>query len=119
MSGGQGWAAGVIRGEQEPEHWFARAFSREFERAFGKNHWASDIQSTSSGPTASDIVATKRFPRMRWPRGRRNGKRIVGFSVKCSVDLSNWLALPHWELRYAKFVSWLCLSVWFNLEYED
>ena len=56
MSGGQDWAASVIRGESEPEHWFARAVSREFERAFGKNHWASDSQSTYSGSEATPIA---------------------------------------------------------------
>jgi len=53
-----------------------------------------------------------------WPRGRSNGQRVAGVSIKVNVDLLRWTWLPvvHW--RYAGCVWWLCFWVWINWEYE-
>lgn len=36
--------------------------------------------------------------RLRWPRGRYNGRRIVGFSVSLSVRVNCWRLFAVWNL---------------------
>jgi hypothetical protein len=50
----------------------------------------------------------------RWPRGRYNGRRIVGVELKIIIDLSYWYWKPvqvkygggdHW-LYFRTFIQW-------------
>lgn len=55
--------------------------------------------------------------KLRWPRGRFNGQRIVGATVKVSFDLT-W-----WSLGWPSFRSGTCLSlgplhVWLGWAYD-
>jgi hypothetical protein len=54
---------------------------------------------------------------MTWPRGRYNGARIVGMSVKVVIDVTRWrIYLPS---RYARGSFWIGpVGVYINLEYE-
>lgn len=54
--------------------------------------------------------------RFRWPRGRWNGKRIIGFSLKLRVSTYWWGFIPHWP-KYAG-CSWLWFVFWIDAEYE-
>jgi len=51
-----------------------------------------------------------------WPRGRFNGRRIVGIDVRVRVDITRWrLALPN---RYGTCLSVGPLHVWPAAAYE-
>ena len=53
--------------------------------------------------------------KFRWPRGRYNGKRIAGFSLKVGLDLIWWHWKPVCRWNFGQpFVWWLC----FNLRAE-
>ena len=53
---------------------------------------------------------------MNWPRGKYNGRDIVGVSVKVRVYLNRWYWRPrHYE--YSWNFHWLCFSVWIEAEY--
>ena len=53
---------------------------------------------------------------IRWPRGRYNGQRIVGVTVKADIDVLNWgLSLP---TRYGGCL-WLGpLRLWVSACYD-
>lgn len=55
---------------------------------------------------------------MRWPRGKYNGMRIVGFDVRVRFDLCRWsLAWP--SLLYGTCLSIGPLHVWFGSAYKE
>jgi hypothetical protein len=54
---------------------------------------------------------------MRWPRGKYNGRRIIGLSVECKCYLMHWYWLPH-KTKLMSGFHWLCFSVWFMWVYE-
>lgn len=54
---------------------------------------------------------------MKWPRGRYNGQRIVGFVVKTRFDLLWWgFHLP--SIKYGRCGSLGPLHVWLEAAYE-
>lgn len=54
---------------------------------------------------------------MRWPRGKYNGRRIVGFETKVRLDLSWWsLGLP--SFRRGKCGSFGPIHVWIEAAYD-
>lgn len=67
--------------------------------------------------TDVDKAAERRF--FKWPRGRYNGKRIVGITFKFEIDLSNWFWRPVTVWKYAGGFHWLCFWTWTNWNYED
>jgi hypothetical protein len=50
--------------------------------------------------------------KIRWPRGRFNGRRIVGLTGKVSIDLSwwNWRPCIAWN-HGNPYLLWLCLQL--------
>ena len=55
---------------------------------------------------------------MKWPRGKHNGRRIVGVSFKIAIAVTCW----HWKPFMYKcgplYVHWLCVETWTELVYE-
>jgi hypothetical protein len=58
-------------------------------------------------------IKKKRFPR--WPRGRWNGRRIVGIQAKVVIDVTCWNV--RWP-RYGTCLGLGPLRIWFGLEYR-
>lgn len=56
---------------------------------------------------------------MSWPRGRYNGKRIVGLSVKLQIDVSHWNWKPIIVWRSCGGIHWLCFFSWTEWVYAD
>jgi hypothetical protein len=56
-------------------------------------------------------------PRLRWPRGRYNGRRIMGASIKFKFSVKWFEWWPKW-IRYAHCFRWLWFYVWMEWEYE-
>lgn len=54
---------------------------------------------------------------MKWPRGRYNGKRIVGIEFKFVLDVTSWKWLPTIGHGFGMF-HWLCFRSWTNAAYE-
>lgn len=54
---------------------------------------------------------------MKWPRGRYNGRRVVGIELKFRIDLDEWRWLPRWT-KYASCLSWGCFFVWAHWSYS-
>ena len=54
---------------------------------------------------------------MKWPRGRYNGKRIVGIRFAIEIDITHWEWWPRC-VRFAHSVCWLCAIVRLQWEYE-
>jgi hypothetical protein len=55
---------------------------------------------------------------LRWPRGRYNGKRIVGIAVKVRIDLRHW----NWRPRHVRCVGglhWLCIYTFWEWAYDN
>lgn len=50
---------------------------------------------------------------MKWPRGRYNKKKIIGFSVKLSVQLGIWCWLPR-RIQYCNWIRW----GWFVISWD-
>lgn len=54
---------------------------------------------------------------MQWPRGKYNNQRIIGFVIKCRLDVLYWrLGLPN---RYGVCLSVGPFHVWFEAAYES
>jgi hypothetical protein len=53
----------------------------------------------------------------RWPRGRYNGRRIVGVEVKIILDLSSWRWKPI-HVKYSGGAHWLCFRTFTHWHYE-
>lgn len=57
--------------------------------------------------------------KIRWPRGRYNGQRIVGGSAKVRVNVLVWRWLPWARWNFGNpTLGWLCVVVHFEGEYE-
>lgn len=54
---------------------------------------------------------------MKWPRGKYNGLRIVGVSVKVQVDITDWAWIPIVEWRHFGFVQVLCFRTWIEFTF--
>ncbi len=52
--------------------------------------------------------------KIRWPRGRHNGRRITGFKITAGIDLAHceWRPIISW--RFWHWIHWL----WFLLRFE-
>lgn len=55
---------------------------------------------------------------MKWPRGRYNGRRIVGVSFKFVLDITDWRWLPVIGHDCGMF-HWLCWRSWTEPAYES
>lgn len=47
---------------------------------------------------------------IRWPRGKFNGKRIVGFEIGFRFRIGMWNWIPH-KPRYSGLFHWLCFTL--------
>jgi hypothetical protein len=56
-------------------------------------------------------------PRSFWPRGRYNGKRIVGASIKFKFSIQWFQWRPRW-IVYANCLRWMWFYLWIEWEYE-
>lgn len=57
---------------------------------------------------------------MKWPRGKYNGRRIVGIHFQAILNVTTWRWVPSfaaWE--FAGGIHWLCILTWTNWKYED
>lgn len=55
--------------------------------------------------------------KFRWPRGRYNGRRIIGFRVSFQIRLFYW----NWKPiigHYCGACHWLCFQSWWERVYE-
>lgn len=55
---------------------------------------------------------------MRWPRGKHNGQRIVGVSIKVVVTVTDWLWRPMIGHHCGAF-HWLFWRCWAQPEYDE
>jgi hypothetical protein len=53
---------------------------------------------------------------MRWPRGRYNGRRIVGVEIKARIDITKWGL--QWFDRYGTCARIGPARIWIGWEYE-
>jgi hypothetical protein len=60
------------------------------------------------------------LPKFKWPRGKHNGQRIVGVSVKVKVRVDHWHWKPfltwNWGMPCAH---WLFIWSWWELVYAS
>lgn len=62
-------------------------------------------------------ACTSKYKYPHWPRGKHNGMRIVGFQVKVSIRVDDWLWKPMIG-HYCGAFHWLFWRSWFSAEYE-
>lgn len=56
---------------------------------------------------------------MRWPHGKHNGRRIVGFHVEVKLDVTRWHWWPVFENQHGPIaVHWLCFYSWWNANFD-
>jgi hypothetical protein len=55
---------------------------------------------------------------MKWPRGKYNGRRIVGFNVKVELDVTEWRWMPVIG-HHCGMLHWLCFRSWWQATYES
>ena len=55
---------------------------------------------------------------VKWPRGKYNGRRIVGVCVKFKLDLLKWYWKPIISFGHMKYAHWLCFRFHFETNYE-
>ena len=56
----------------------------------------------------------------RWPRGKYNGRKIVGLELRFCVDLSWFRFVPHFRWRIGEpLLLWLCFSLHAKARYGD
>lgn len=55
---------------------------------------------------------------MRWPRGKYNGSRIVGFDIHIRLDITEWYWKPIIG-HYCGAFHWLCIRSWWTGSYES
>lgn len=47
-----------------------------------------------------------------WPRGKYNGRRIVGASLKVRFNMAHWAWKPRYAWNFGMlYVGWLCVAV--------
>lgn len=58
--------------------------------------------------------------KLRWPRGRCNGRRIGGASLKVGIDLFFWFWRPRvsWNFGQPYFL-WLCFQIRAEPNYDQ
>lgn len=64
----------------------------------------------------------KRGRNVKWPRGKYNGRRIVGIEFKIRLDVTRWYLVPVCGGGVWKFSGgfyWLCFMTWTNWNYEE
>jgi hypothetical protein len=54
---------------------------------------------------------------MKWPRGKYNGERIVGFEFKFQMDVTDWAWIPR-SPKYSHCLNWLCFRIWVQAHYD-
>ena len=54
---------------------------------------------------------------MRWPRGKYNGRRIVGFRVIIALDVRSW-SLRWGSIDYGSAFCFGPWRIWLSAEYE-
>lgn len=54
---------------------------------------------------------------MKWPRGKYNGRRIIGMEVEWKWHPLHWYRMPC-KTRYMAGFHWLCFSLWLRWVYE-
>ncbi len=55
--------------------------------------------------------------KMKWPRGRYNGRRVIGLSFEIQFDVTAW----YWKpiiIRYCGAFHWLCVRTFTKWVYE-
>lgn len=56
---------------------------------------------------------------MKWPRGKYNGRRIVGFDIHFKLNVRAWRWRPLIEDQGGPVaVHWLCVYSWWNANFE-
>jgi hypothetical protein len=56
---------------------------------------------------------------MKWPRGKYNGQRIIGFNIRIIVDLTDWRLIPDWYWELGTIHAYLlCVFMVMYPEYE-
>lgn len=54
---------------------------------------------------------------MKWPRGKYNGRRIVGIRVILALNVHKW----HWKPyigHYCGAIHWFCFLSWWEWEFS-
>lgn len=70
-------------------------------------------------------VVSTLLQKLRWPRGRYNGRRIGGVALRFRMNLLTWYWLPSIapprEVRLTGTLrcNWLCFNVWIEPYYEE
>ena len=59
----------------------------------------------------------KEIMKIKWPRGKYNGQRIVGIVAKISVDVTHWRWTPR-LYAWSGCLHWLCFRAWLAAEYS-
>ena len=63
-------------------------------------------------------ICPQRKPWLRWPRGKRNGRRITGVSVELHIDVDHWTWRPFVSLKDG-VIHWFCFMSWFRVLYAS
>lgn len=57
---------------------------------------------------------------MKWPKGKYNGKRIVGFSIKFTIDITYWNFKFYWNFgQPAIVIGPLRINAEINYSFRD
>jgi len=78
------------------------------------SYGSATVSTANIDRAESDSLRCSSF---RWPRGRYNGKRIMGASIKCAFDMEYFSWAPRW-IKHANCFSWLWVYIWIQWEYE-
>ncbi len=54
---------------------------------------------------------------MKWPRGKYNGRRIMGIDFHIKIQCEDWFWLPL-RVKYCGGLHWLCFMTWTQFVYE-
>lgn len=58
--------------------------------------------------------------KLRWPRGKWNGRRIVGIDLAFKIDIRRCYLIPHWQgWWHSGSIHWLWFRTWINWNYEQ
>ena len=70
-----------------------------------------------SAIVAPDPTPKPKRPFFRWPRGKYNGQRITGVSLKIQFDVGWWCWIPKIPI-YSNCLVWGPFRIWLHAEYE-
>ena len=62
-------------------------------------------------------IDTSRRPYPYWPRGKRNGQRIVGIELGFTLWVDTWWWVPRMP-KYGGVLCWLCFRLSWGWEYS-